>query len=573
MGQPMNAMISIGLVWIAWIVAISGIGYLTLRLFRQADLPYSPTEIFWVGFASLIAILQIWHLFARIDVVLTIIVLCVGGIGCISFFRSPMHPLDRYSFHLAGLFAAIAVPITILFFIWLTNRAIGNIQPYDAGLYHLQTIRWIQTYPIVPGLGNLHARLAFNSSFLLFLSLLDVGPWIERSFHIGMGLLLLIASLPVGENIIRALVHHQKPSPSAMIRIIMITPLALLYYSASSTSTDMPIFILGIIWGVSLFRMVMENSTPEEQYRDAFLVTILCALSVVIKSSFLVPGMLVILLALGILAFPEWKCSKQIPFRQILTVLIPVCVLILVWMTRGIILSGYPLFPLDWFSFPVPWKISQELVAREARSIMAWARAPGHATDGVLANFRWVFGWARRMSEDIWNLIVPVTAFALFAIFFYFLSTRNRLLRLRWFLLSLPMFIGLAFWFFSAPDPRFAGVSFWLLASFSIAFCYRQKPTTFFASTIITGAFLLAFIEATQIGFWTTPGPDHGLYPAPQVGIQTFQTSSGLVLYVPIANDQCWNAPLPCTPYPNSLLRLGESDNLGSGFFLPPAYP
>jgi len=27
---------------------------------------------------------------------------------------------------------------------------------YDTGLYHAQNIRWIETYPLVPGLGNLH---------------------------------------------------------------------------------------------------------------------------------------------------------------------------------------------------------------------------------------------------------------------------------------------------------------------------------------------------------------------------------------------------------------------------------
>ena len=37
---------------------------------------------------------------------------------------------------------------------------------YDTGLYHAQAVRWINEYGCVKGLGNLHNRFAYNSSFL-----------------------------------------------------------------------------------------------------------------------------------------------------------------------------------------------------------------------------------------------------------------------------------------------------------------------------------------------------------------------------------------------------------------------
>ena len=46
---------------------------------------------------------------------------------------------------------------------------------------------------------------------------------------------------------------------------------------------------------------------------------------------------------------------------------------------------------------------------------------------------------------------------------------------------------------------------------------------------------------------------------------------SGLVVNVP-SNETlcCWNAPLPCTPYPNPALRLRDPGNLEAGFRIDP---
>ena len=44
---------------------------------------------------------------------------------------------------------------------------------YDTGLYHLQTFMWNSQFPITLGLGNLHGRLAFNSTLFLIAPLDD----------------------------------------------------------------------------------------------------------------------------------------------------------------------------------------------------------------------------------------------------------------------------------------------------------------------------------------------------------------------------------------------------------------
>jgi hypothetical protein len=49
---------------------------------------------------------------------------------------------------------------------WIASRSMRPPTNGDSGEYHFNTIRWINAFPIVPGLGNLHGRLAFNQSFL-----------------------------------------------------------------------------------------------------------------------------------------------------------------------------------------------------------------------------------------------------------------------------------------------------------------------------------------------------------------------------------------------------------------------
>lgn len=66
-------------------------------------------------------------------------------------------------------------------------------------------------------------------------------------------------------------------------------------------------------------------------------------------------------------------------------------------------------------------------------------------------------------------------------------------------------------------------------------------------------------------------------YFRPSVGVRTFlrlpeakltphQTTSGLTVHVPVETNQCWDAPLPCSPYFNETLHLRQPGKLERGF-------
>ena len=66
---------------------------------------------------------------------------------------------------------------------------------YDSDLYHAQSIRWIEEYGIVKGLGNIHVRFAYNSSFFALSALYSMPYIFGQSMHSVNGMIALILSI------------------------------------------------------------------------------------------------------------------------------------------------------------------------------------------------------------------------------------------------------------------------------------------------------------------------------------------------------------------------------------------
>ena len=71
--------------------------------------------------------------------------------------------------------------------------ALGPHESYDTDLYHLQTIKWIEKYPVVPGLANLHGRIGFNNNiFTLFALTSFEGVFNQEIYSIHLSFFLLL---------------------------------------------------------------------------------------------------------------------------------------------------------------------------------------------------------------------------------------------------------------------------------------------------------------------------------------------------------------------------------------------
>ena len=78
----------------------------------------------------------------------------------------------------------------------LARQSGGHIH-YDSDLYHAQSIRWLEEYGIVKGLGNIHVRFAYNSSFFALSALYSMKFLLKQSLHTVNGFIALLLSFEV----------------------------------------------------------------------------------------------------------------------------------------------------------------------------------------------------------------------------------------------------------------------------------------------------------------------------------------------------------------------------------------
>jgi hypothetical protein len=83
---------------------------------------------------------------------------------------------------------------------------------------------------------------------------------------------------------------------------------------------------------------------------------------------------------------------------------------------------------------------------------------------------------------------------------------------------------------------------------------------------------IFLYVSPLRNPLWVAPvrQDETGLLPAPVPAYTSRETDDGLVVYIPTNSEQCWNAPIPCTPsrYFRPDLQLREPGLLDKGFTL-----
>lgn len=541
-----------------------GWGFLLLRQ-RQQDTRLLWINSFWIGLLAIFVFLQLWHLILPVTPVAMLVVGSVGLIGLAREIRArrPWRP----SLGFGGLW----VGVVFLFGVLIANYALRAPIFYDNGLYHLQAIQWVREYPIVPGLGNLHGRLAFNTVYFLYAALWDSPLWEVRGSQIVNGALTLAV---VGEGIVAlaSAFRTRHLSPSALLPILLLYPLINLLFDPlanylSGPTTDYIVWLFSLKLGVSAFRF-LEDSTPK-----AINVFEVLAVGILLVLTKLSGAMFAVAIA-GMVLVVAWR-RGTVAVRHLVTIAFLIAGIALIpWVSRTIILSGYPVYPTTFGALSVEWRVSPAQALDDTNYVQSWARYPvaGSHWSEVLGNWEWLISW----QANFWRtrgirLSVLVASIAWGMVALIALVRRQVpptvMITLLW---LLPSLVSLIFWFFSAPDPRFALAYFWLVVAGGAVALWASLPQLNMLGKQLlqriplerlTALVVLAFIIFSHGFQW-----QQELAPIPSVQINRYQTLSGLQLYVPVEGEQCWDAPLPCTPYPKPELRLRERQSIGSGF-------
>ena len=560
--------------------AFWGWGWVAALALRRAGAPPLPAALsIWLGWAALLFGLQVVNLFAPITAVTVIPLFLIGILLALRPMQAALRSLGKNDFIFGIIFAAAILALAV----WVSVRAMLPAMNYDTGVYHFAAVRWINSYAVVPGLGNLHGRLAFNQSFMTYVAALNFYPLfghgdaLANSFLLLLTFATLLAALrPVFQRPALLLEAHPFLYAAPLVMLPLLGFLTVISRELSSPTPDLASTLLQIVMAYLLARGIalwVRGETWRASEIAVLVILAATAVTVKLSNAAFAGGILVLCLAY------TWRASPA-RWKSLAGILLPAFAVVAVWGFRGFLLSGAPFYPSTIGYIPVSWAVPLGLIKEQAISVSAWGRLPHGTPDVVMSNWDWLGPWSAATFSDSVGVVYPLVSTLIFGVaglaatMVSIRRKRGGFRLLEWSLVLLPM-VGLAFWFFTSPDPRFANALFFLLAygAALLVLCALLPLLSRRGFAVVLVVILVAanfFLVKYAIGRYSYKDISlSGWQPETTVPLVEKWTTSGLGVYTPAdGGDQCWDAPLPCTPYFNQDLRLRVPGDLGAGFMV-----
>ncbi len=448
-------------------------------------------------------------------------------------------------------------------------RAADRPLNYDTGLYHAQAIRWIEEYPVVPGLGNLHDPLGYNSAWFPTSALFSFSFLGSQSFRPAGGFLFLLAAA-YGLSRLDALLRGEIALVTAGAVLSVFLLRRFLSWELSSPGTDLPATIL--IWSVFL---VSSGKIDRRESHFSLRTSAILILSVFAFMVKINTAPVLILPAFFVLR--EWR---QLPRSAAAWHAALLALMLLPWIGRNIVLSGYLVYPVAGLDvLNMDWKIPGEFALRRVDLLLSWARLPGEDAARVLQMpFRqWAPIWYRQQEPLLRQTFWAIAGGAVLlggGLSIQYARGRDGSRNLgRYAVLYAAAGVGALVWFLQAPAFRFGygylGVLLILLYT-PILIGVLQSSNRLQAPIISLIA--LALLLYQGIGLYNSRDiaglRPRLVYPVDYPEAQTETRELGnFTVSMPRRGDQCWYAPLPCTPIHNPEVNMRGS-GLEDGFFV-----
>ena len=555
-----------GLVLLSWLLLFllfSGLGAVLLGWMKQPlDVCLPWLDGFWLGWAVTLAALQLWHFAFPVDEVI-LALLALVALGSLLYRRRMMLAmLKRLRRH--PLFWLIFA----LFLLWLANRAIDRPYAFDTGYRDMQAIMWIDSYPIVPGLSHLFSSLSYNHSVYLYDALLDVSIWSGRSYHIAAGLLLAVFLAYAIRGATLLWRHRDGAGLRWSWIFAALTIPYILFYTVRRGGithflTDVKVDLIGFLVLIYLLDFLQNYQSAQSSNRYLiFRLAILIITGLTVKQSFAVFG-----LGVGALVFFVWLRRGGIDagirsFAQIIMPILLFAALMLIpWMARGLVHSGYVAYPQSIGRVEVDWAISEESLLHRQRQLQTNTRRRYGDPDVILASWDWIVPWFESFRGDVFAFVLPMSLSAAALVMYVggrwrYRGTKRKPPLGLWALT--PLLLMLAVWFLTTPNIKYVRYILWSQAALltllaALAWqtaAWRWRLGAVYGALALCLGYVL-YLMAVLPTSLLPAGPDDGFYAPPMPAIEVYETASGLKLNVPKSYvNQCWHIPLPCTPYP-----------------------
>ena len=354
-----------------------------------------------------------------------------------------------HTFRLTVQPARIVISVVLLL-LFAYGTSTGIIH-YDTSLYHAQSIRWIEEYGAVLGLGNLHSRLAYNSAAFCLSAFYSMSFLGGQSYHCCAGFLAYLLALVCSEMFSKK--RERKPLLSDFARIVSIYYLLMVFDEMVSPASDYFMVFL-VFYIVIRWLELIENK--EKSYFPYALLSLLCLVVLTVKLS----GAFILLLALK----PAVMMMKEKKGKDIGKFLGLGFLTVIPFLIRNVMLSGWLIYPftsIDFFSFD--FKIPKGMAEYDAKEIQVWGRGFNDVSRYDDPLMKWLPEWVENL--DASNKVFLV--FAVIGVVLFILTTVYGIIKKKrdmadFLHITGTITICFLFWLLSAPLIRYGCVFLWL---------------------------------------------------------------------------------------------------------------
>lgn len=341
--------------------------------------------------------------------------------------------------------------IILFLFLLFAYGASRGIIHYDTGLYHAQSIRWIEEYGVVKGLGNLHCRLAYNSSSFALSALYSMAFLGGQSYHCAAGWLAFLLAKICMELI--GPLRQRRLRTSDFARVMGIYYLVIIFDEMVSPASDYFMVLL------AFYIIIRWLELAEDRVEEIFPYAMLCVLGVFLMTVKL-SAALILLLAL----YPAYQLLRKKQWREIAVYLILGIVTALPYFIRNVLLSGWLVYPFTNIDlFDVAWKIPKGMADYDAKEIQVWGRGYTDVNRYDIPMGEWMPEWFRSLAGSD-KLFVAAAVLSVCILAVYIVGMLFRLWKGRWNILLAQITVAgsFIFWLCTSPLIRYGCVYVYL---------------------------------------------------------------------------------------------------------------
>lgn len=571
-------MVSVILIWIYILITTFIVGYGVLRLITR-HFPYQVKN--WdayvlCGIVCVTVYAQFFSLFAGVG-------LLANGVLCavcaVILWRERESLKDLFLSYWSGKSAGLrkrmrgkAILLFGIFLLFAYGTSRGMIH-YDTGLYHAQSIRWIEEYGVVKGLGNLHCRLAYNSAAFALSALYSMAFLGGRSFHCCAGFLAFLLAavcLKMGDSL-----RLGRLRTSDFARVMCVYYLVNIFDEMVSPASD---YFMVLIAFYIVIRWLDLLESGEQMILPYGLLCVLGVFLLTLKLS----AALILLLTI----YPAYRLLREKKWGETCVYLGLGIVTALPYLIRNVVISGWLVYPftrIDLFS--VAWKIPKGMADYDAKEIQVYGRGYTDVTRFEMPVREWLPGWFRGLAGSD-RLFVAVAAVSALLLFLYAAGMLFRWWHRRWELLLVQGTVAASFlfWLCTSPLMRYGCVYVYLTFAVVSGGIYeaatgygegrsedsgqgRSQWRTMIRRAAFAMTVLLLLYKGLALGREIV-GTYENAYWLVQKDYENYETLSyqieGVTFYYPIEGDQVGYDSFPSSPTKAEISFLGEE--LADGF-------